>query len=123
MSSGSTSLVFINYLRNLKEVGSISPTVHLDGESASGNNDKVTLFDKCFHSVYTSSSYSLPVECDLAETSFVDISATEVYEELLALDTTKAKEIDGIGPLVFKNCALALYQPLSHLFVQSVKQH
>ena len=43
----------------------------------------------------------------------------------MALDITKVKSIDGIGPLLLNNCTLALYQPLCHLhvFVQSVKQH
>ena len=54
-----------------------------------------------------SSLYSSPVECNLAETSFADICATEVYEELRALDTTKAKGIDGIVPVVLKPCAKA----------------
>ena len=70
-----------------------------------------------------SSSYSSPVKCDSVKTSFDNISATKVYEELLALDTTKAKGLDGIGPLLLKHCTLTLYQPLCHLFVQSVKQH
>ena len=42
-------------------------------------------------------------------TSFADIAATVVHEELLALDTTIVKGIDAIGPLVLKHCALALY--------------
>ena len=122
MSSGNTSIVF-DYLRNLKEGGSIPPTVHLNGERAWSDSAKAMLFNKCFHSVYTSSSHCLPVKCNLAESSFAAISVTEVYEELIALDTTKAKDIDGIGPILLKHCALALYQPLCHLFVRSVKQH
>ena len=55
MSSSNTSTVY-NYLRNLKEGGSIPSTVYLNGESASNNSDKATLFNKYFHSVYTFSS-------------------------------------------------------------------
>ena len=81
------------------------------------------LFNKYFHSIYTSSLHSLPVKWNLDESSFADISATEVSEELIALDTTKAKGIDAVGPILLKHSALALYQPLCHLFVQSVKEH
>ena len=42
MSSGNTSAVF-SYLRNLKDCGFIQSMVHLDGESASSNNDKARL--------------------------------------------------------------------------------
>ena len=31
--------------------------------------------------------------------------------------------IDGIGPRLLKHCALALYQPLHHLFTLSLVQH
>ena len=109
--------------RNLREGGSIPPTVHHSGESASSNNVKARLFNTYFCSVYMFSSYSSPVKCGSAKTSLADASVTEVYEELLALDTTKEKGYDGIGPLLLKHCALALYQPLCHLFVQSVMQH
>ena len=91
--------------------------MHLNGERAWSDSAKATLFNKCFHFVYTSSSHRLAVKCNLVESSFAAISAKEVYEELIALDTTKAKGIDGIGPILLKHCALALYQPLRHLFV------
>ena len=116
------SIVF-DYHRNLKEGSSIPPTVPLIGERAWSDRAKAILFNKYFQSIYTSSLHSLPVKWNLDESSFADISATEVSEELIALDTTKAKGIDAVGPILLKYCALALYQPLCHLLVQSVKQH
>ena len=95
MSSGNTSIVF-DYHRNLKEGGSIPPTVPLISERAWSDSAKAMLFNKYFHSIYTSSLHSLPVKWNLDESSFADISATEVSEELIALDTTKAKGIDAV---------------------------
>ena len=42
---------------------------------------------------------------------------------LAALDTTKAKGIDGIDPKVLKHCAVALYETIYHLFWQCLLQH
>ena len=46
----------------------------------------------------------------------IDISDTEVYEALVALDPSKSSGIDGIGPNILKHGAQALYVPLHHLF-------
>ena len=42
---------------------------------------------------------------------------------LSILDTSKTMGYDGIGPKVLKNCALALYKPLHHLFLLNLSQH
>jgi len=54
MSNGNVLSVF-HYLRNLKEGCSVPSTVNLNGVSALSNSDKATLFNKFFHSVYTTS--------------------------------------------------------------------
>ena len=54
--------------------------------------------------------------------SHISISELDVLEALSSLDTSKAMGIDGIGPKVQKNCALALYKPLHHLFLLSLSQ-
>ena len=41
----------------------------------------------------------------------------EVFQALSSLDPSKAEGCDKIGPKLLKKCALALYQPLYHLFV------
>lgn len=51
------------------------------------------------------------------------VSESEVFEVLSSLNPNKAMGIDGIGPRVLKNCALAIYQPLQHLFQTSISQH
>lgn len=55
--------------------------------------------------------------------SSIVCSESDVLEALYDLDPSKAKGIDGIGPNVLKHCALALYQPLHHLFNKSLVDH
>ena len=38
-------------------------------------------------------------------------------------DISKAKGLDGIGPCILKYCALAVYEPLFHLFQVSIVKH
>lgn len=48
------------------------------------------------------------------------ITEEDVFDALSSLDPTKAMGIDGIGPKILKSCALAIYQPLHHLFQTSL---
>ena len=47
----------------------------------------------------------------------------DVFEALSSLDTSKACGADGISPKILKHCAVALYQPIHHLFMLSLSQH
>ena len=51
-----------------------------------------------------------------ADITNIDISDSEVYEALAALDPSKSSGIDGIGTNILKLGAQALYVPLYHLF-------
>ncbi len=90
------------------------------GTISATNADRVSLFNKYFHSVFTLSNYSLPPCNQLSESrpalSGVEVSELEVFKVLSALDPEKAMGIDGIGPRILRNCALALSPPLQHLF-------
>ena len=75
--------------------------------TATEDHEKVTLFNKYLFSVFTSSSYCLPsvednATIDAAITN-IDISDTEVYEALAALDSSKSSGIDGIGTNILKH--------------------
>ena len=50
----------------------------------------------------------------------ISISDVNVYDALSSLHPLKAKGFDGIGPRIFKYCALALYIPLHHLFCLAI---
>ena len=99
----------------------------MDDTYASSDVDKATLFNEYFFSVFVRSSYQLPLTCDLKrpssyqdEISFCDL---DVFRVLRSLDPSKAMGCDGISPKLLKNCALALYQPLHHLFSLSLLQN
>ena len=50
----------------------------------------------------------------------MQLALMSLFKGLRALD---AMDCDGIGPMVLKHCAIALYQPFYHLFSLSFSQH
>ena len=48
---------------------------------------------------------------------------SDVYFALNSLDPSKVMGIDDIGPKILKHCALALYQPVYHLFSMCLSQY
>ena len=78
----------------------------------------VSLFNNIFRSVFT-----LCTPLYTSTLSDIGISELDVYEALSTLDTSKAMGIDGIGPKILEQCALALYNPLHHPFLLSLSQH
>ena len=102
--------------------------VFLNSSSATSDTGKAELFNTFFHSVFTSSSFSLPNMSTLPLPSSCictsRFSDSEVLDALSSLDPTKSSGCDGIGPKLLKHCASALYIPLHHLFSVSLsKQH
>ena len=79
-----------------------------------------------FYSVFTDSNASTtftevsPCYNSLSE---LTISESDVFTILKELDISKASGHDGIGPNILRNCSVALYQPLCHLFQMSLKVH
>ena len=99
----------------------------LDSSTATSDQDRSTLFNTYFCSVFTHSSYLLPPVEDIpvpdsSLSSFL-VSEDDVYRVLSSLDTTKAVGLDGIGPKVLRFCAPALSTVLHHLFNCSLSQH
>ncbi len=103
------------YIKGLRKEDSLPPTMSDGTTTATEDHEKVTLFNKYFFSVFTSSSYCLPSMEDSttpgAAITNIDMSDTEVYQALAALDPSKSSGIDGIGPNVLKHGALALNTP------------
>jgi len=79
------------------------------------------------NSMFTVCSYTLPSDANLpmgdTNCADLDISEDDVLEILSCLDPDKAMGLDGIGPKFLKYCALAIYQPLHHLFLTFLHQH
>ena len=104
------------YMRNLTNVNTIPSAVNLDNINAVSDNEKATLFNQYFHSVFTSSNFWLP-EVPRPD-HFIDaitITESDVYHALLSLDPSKAMGCDGISPKLLKHCALPLTPALSIL--------
>ena len=115
-----------DYIRSLSRKSTIPSIVTLKSTSASTDQEKAELFNLFFHSVYkpSPSNSSLPASSGptLSYPSISNISLTEldVFSALSSLDPTKSMGVDGIGPKLLKQCALALYIPLHHLFQLSI---
>ena len=105
----------------------IPHTVTFGSSVATAEYEKVNLFNKFFHSVFTQSSFNIPPLDQLPQpqSTLSDITITEsdVYEGLISLNPVKAMGIDGIGPKILKHCALAPFKPIHHLFVLSITKH
>lgn len=111
------------YIGFLRKGGSIPPIMSFETELASNDQEKATLFNTYFHSVFTTSSFKLPPD-DLMPTAVRECADLLITEQVLAsLDPSKAMGLDGLGPRLLKFCALALYKPLHHLFVTSLQKH
>ena len=50
----------------------------------------------------------------------ITITVANLYQVLISFDVDKATEIDKISPRVLQSCAVALSEPLHHLFTQSL---
>ena len=115
-----------SYIRSLSPSHSIPAIVSLDSNTVSAESDKANLFNTYFHSIFTRSSYKIPplegLPSPTHTLSDIGISEMDVYEALNSLDISKAMGIDGIGPKVLKHCAVALYEPLHHLFLLCLSQ-
>ena len=113
-------------LRNFTGSNGIPQTIYLGNVCATTDFDKTSLFNKYFHSVYSSVHCDLPSLFDFPQTSQmlgdISIQESEVYELLISLNTSKAMGCGGISPMLLKHCAIALFQPLRHLFLLSIMQ-
>ena len=77
--------------------------------------------------MFSTSSFILPnLGGVLQPTTTLDqavFAELDVLDTLVPLDSSKASGIDDICPRILKSCALALYQPLYHLFSLTLSQH
>ena len=115
------------YISSMMKHDAIPHTVTFGSSVATAEYEKVNLFNKFFHSVFTQSSFNIPPLDQLPQphSTLSDITITEcdVYEGLISLNAVKAMGIDSIGPKVLKHCALALFKPIHHLFAFSITKH
>ena len=116
----------LKYIRYVSHQKCLPPTISFESLTAASDGDKANLFNAYFHSVFTKSSYIL-LHVDMLPSpqstlSDISISEDDIYSALVSLDPTKSMGIDGISPKLLKHCALALHQPLHHLFLLTLSQ-
>ena len=107
------------YIKNITKSHSIPSTLFHNSCSVSTDSSKAHVFNDYFHSVFRHDSCQYPSSSVSSPTNSLSeniISDVDVYDTLVALDTTKATGPDEIPPIVLSTCASALYKPLHHLF-------
>ena len=112
---------------DLSLVTALSPlSVSYNSVVSCSDADSANLLNSYFHSIFTKSSFLTPNLDDLPfPTTFlgsISTTDTEVLNCLINLDPNKSMGADNIGPKVLKHCALAIYEPLHHLFNLSLSQ-
>jgi len=126
--SGNQAKIF-QYIRSITKAHSIPSTIFYNNSSASNDDDKATLFNQFFYSVFSTTTVTLPSDVDTLDPSvnnhLVSITITEVdvYNALSSLNINKATGIDGIGPKILNYCAISLFKPLHYLFSLSLRKH
>ena len=93
----------------------IPSTVYYNATTASNDENQATLFNQYFLSIFNQVNSDIP-EPDSLILHLNPISHIEIPEACRAGSYNKTIGLDGNGTKVLRNCALSLYQPLSHLF-------
>ena len=99
------------------------PSLHHDGEVITDDYTKADLFNKYFVSVFTKENLSNLPSTSYCSDFYLDnmqVTASEVFSELSALNTNKACGPDGICPRLLKEGAEQLANPLAALFNKSL---
>ena len=121
------SSIIYRYIRAITDQNAIPPAITLGDRCAISDYHKACLFNEYFYYIFTKSSFQLPPPSEmltpLSNISEIDISELDVYNALKSLDPSKASGCDNISAKILKKCAIALYQPLHHLFSLSLSQH
>ena len=126
--AGNSNNKIYDYIRSLSSSNSIPSLVQFNASSATTDFDRASLFNQFFHStIFTTSSYYLPpidtLPLPVTTVDNASISQLDVLNALESLDVSNAMGIDGIPSSLLRNCALALYIPIHHLFSLSLSKH
>ena len=116
-----SSSVF-SYIHSVSNPSTMPTTLHLDGNSASSDFEKATLFNRYFFSVFTRSSFQIPPLSSLTPSQAISEVTFSELDVFRALYPSKAMGCDIISPRLLKLYALALYQPFHYPFSLSLSQ-
>ena len=123
-SASTNNNKIFKYLKSITESNNIPSVMNFDSSTANTDQNIANLFNQYFYSVFHDSS-SFPNIDDLPPVhdslSSITISTADVFGALVSLDVEKSPGMDKISPRVLKNCAVALFEPLHHLFSLSLR--
>ena len=97
------------------------PVMSLDSQSAASDKEKASQY---LHSVLTT-SFSALLSTNEMTLPLYSIDSV-VFNELNVFKAIRSPDVwgyDGISPMILKHCAMALYQPLYHIFSLSLSPH
>ena len=103
------------------------PPLHVDNEIIVNDRQKAVAFNDFFvkASDLDDTNHPLP-EDDLnvhTQLNFIEISETEVMDQLNIINTNKAYGPDGIPPRILKEAKNIICKPLTQLFNKSLQMH
>ena len=112
------------YMRSFSRQSDLPGVMHLGSRSATSGADKAELFNCFFQSVFNVTANTPPDTFTTSNGSLssIDISLSDTFTALSALDPSKAMGGDGIPPSVLKFSATALLEPVHHLFSLCLSQ-
>ena len=110
------------YLKKISSKQAVNTFIGLDNKVLQDPQSISDAFNKFFNSTFTTSEYRLPASLPTpsSQLSFINITASETFEALSALDITKAMGCDKLSPRVLKACATSLCEPVAQLFNRSM---
>ena len=106
------------YIRSLSGQVKLPDVLYHDTTSACSAAEKANLFNSFFYSVFSANTDPITLDTSFPDSSFcsINISLEDTYTALTSLDPSKAMGGDGIPPIILKHAAVALLEPIHHLF-------
>ena len=119
---------FWQHVNKRRKVNASPKLLHYHDTSSANEQIQAELFAKFFATNFNSPP-TIGVQVDGSSTScgesskheFFELSNNFILDELLKIDTSKGVGPDGIHPLILKNCASSLSDPLSIIFNESLR--
>ena len=93
--------------------------MYQDSTSAHTAAGEANLINKFFHSVFSTNTDPMTLDNSFSDGSLcsINISLHDTFTALTSLYCSKAMGGDGIPPIILKCTAVALLEPIHHLFV------
>lgn len=106
LGTGNTDIIF-KHLKSLNKSASLPKVMTNGGVSATKANEKVSLLNEFFHSVFSpKSDFNLDdIQCEDPLLTDFDISESTIRELLLSLDVSKSRGPNGLPPSLFQKTA------------------